>query len=61
MKKLKRKFFEWVKNHIIADVPPHLEELFDGKKEIELWECATCGTRGVCQHCIIHRKDNITN
>jgi len=58
VQKIIMKFKTWWAKHIVSEVPPHLDDLFDGKKEIELWECATCGTRGVCQHCIIYKKNN---
>jgi len=58
VQKIILKIKSWVCTHIIGEVPPHLDELFDGKKEMELWECNTCGSRGVCQHCLIHKKIN---
>ena len=29
---LVNKFKKWVRSHIIDDVPPHLEDIFDGNK-----------------------------
>jgi len=55
-KKIVLKIREWIKRHIVDVVPPHLDDLFDNKEEIELWECATCGSRGVCSHCKINSK-----
>ena len=56
VQKILLKIKEWVKNHIIDDVPPHLNNLFDDKNEMELWECSTCGSRGICAHCRLHKK-----
>lgn len=56
VQKIILKIKEWIKNHIIDDVPPHLDNLFDGKNEMELWECSTCGSRGICPHCRISKK-----
>jgi hypothetical protein len=56
VQKILLKIKKWMRRHIIDEVPPHLDDLFDGKKEIELWECATCGSRGICQQCRINKK-----
>ena len=49
---------EWWRNNIVDNVPPHLDNLFDNKKdvEMELWECATCGSRSICDNCKISKK-----
>ena len=56
VQKILLKIKGWWRNHIIDVIPPHLEDIFDSDKNdsIELWECATCGSRSVCEHCKIH-------
>ncbi len=51
----------WVKNHIIDDVPPHLGDLFEGKKVNNLAKQIRIKKhRQYVESCVLEIRSNIT-